>query len=131
MGNEIRFREKGRWWSWVGLGDVWTTVGRTIYFPRPQWVSRRLATVEHEIVHVEQWRKWGPLLWLTYLLGLPLPIGLAWFRYRWEREAYLVQLDAGASPEDIVDVLCGPLYLWCWPKPWALRWFRAQQNRKV
>ena len=67
--------------------DVSTTVRR--------WQNESFAslvnTFRHELVHVRQWRRWHVLFWIGYLL-LPLPIGLAWCRWRFEREAYLEEL---------------------------------------
>jgi hypothetical protein len=111
---------------------MWTTIGRTIYYPKD--VRHPLAhptAVEHEFVHVRQWERWGPLFWLSYLL-LPLPIGLAWFRWRWEREAYLVQLahrtDKAVAIEQIVEALWSG-YGWPWPRPWMRRWLARQLAR--
>ncbi len=104
----------------------WTTIGRTIYYP--ECVTDPLAypvVLEHELVHVRQWRRFGVLMWLSYLL-LPLPIGLCWFRFRWEREAYLVELahadDRGAEITRIVDALWFG-YGFPWPRRWMRRWF--------
>ena len=57
------------------------------------------------------------MLWQVAYLLLPLPIGLAWFRWASERRAYLVQLRAGASVDATVETLWSR-YGWCWPRPW-------------
>jgi hypothetical protein len=117
------------------MARYWTTIGSTIYYPT--CVSDPLAyptVLEHELVHVRQWRRWGLWMWISYLL-LPLPVGLCWFRFRWEREAYLVELEAVASGPDrdreitrIVDTLWYG-YAFPWPRPWMRRWFeRAAAN---
>ena len=110
----------------------WTTLGRTIYYPAS--VVDPLAhpvVLEHELVHVRQWERWGVLMWISYLL-LPLPIGLCWFRFRWEREAYLVELAHAVDREReltrIVDALWFG-YGFCWPRPWMRRWFEAAGAR--
>lgn len=108
----------------------WTTIGSRIYYPtsvaRPELHTE---IIRHEAVHVKQWRRFGPLLWLTYLL-LPLPFGFAWFRWRWEREAYLGDIRTGAATVDqVVAVLGSAAYGWAWPKPWMREWFRKELAR--
>ena len=107
--------------------SYWTTLGRTVYYPTS--VSDPLAhadILEHELVHVRQWRRFGPWLWLSYLL-LPLPFGLAWFRFRWEREAYLVQIARAPDREREIERVVQTLwsgYGWPWPRSRMRRWFR-------
>jgi hypothetical protein len=110
----------------------WTTLGRSIYYPTS--VRDPLAhrdVLEHELVHVRQWHRYGVLLWISYLL-LPVPFGLAWFRFRWEREAYLVQI-ARATDRDreiarVVDALWFG-YGRPWPRAWMRRWFERHAPR--
>ncbi|MCC7542449.1 MAG: hypothetical protein IT379_39895 [Deltaproteobacteria bacterium] len=118
------------WRAWF-MRAAWTTLGRTIYAPTWIDVAGSLepyrSILEHELVHVRQWRRWWLVYPISYLL-LPLPIGLAWWRWRWEREAYLVQLRAGTSVEHVVDTLWRH-YGWPWPR-WAMRrWFRRALAR--
>lgn len=111
------------YWFWT---RAWTTLGpRTIWAPPHVDLSRLdvyETIIRHELVHIRQARRW-PLVWqLSYVL-LPLPVGLAWFRWRWEREAYLVQLRARTmSIDEVVDALWRH-YGWCWPRAWMRRWF--------
>lgn len=111
----------------------WTTIGRTIYYPKDvRHPPAHPRAVEHEFVHVRQWERWGPLLWVSYLL-LPLPIGLAWCRWRWEREAYLVELAAHDNKSAALDRIVQALwsgYAWPWPRSWMRRWFRRQLARQ-
>jgi hypothetical protein len=108
------------------LSQYWTTVGRTVYYP--SCVHDPLAhpdVLEHELVHVRQWQRWGLWLWISYLL-LPLPLGLSWFRWRWEREAYLVQIERAADRQREIDRVVEALwsgYGWPWPRAWMRRWF--------
>jgi hypothetical protein len=108
------------------LEDYWTTIGRTVFHPAsvedPYDHPRVIA---HELVHVRQWERFGLFLWLSYLL-LPLPFGLAWFRWRWEREAYLADLRQGRASGEQVDRVVESLwsgYGWPWPRRWMKRWF--------
>jgi hypothetical protein len=112
----------------------WTTLGRTIYYPTSvRDPFTHPVVIEHELVHVQQWQRWGLFLWISYLL-LPLPIGLAWFRFRWEREAYLVQLahaperERNREIDRIVDVLWFG-YARPWPRRWMRRWFQRNVER--
>lgn len=96
------------WWGKIArLGgvpnfsrDFWITIGRDICYPSSvtdPWAHP--VTVRHEIVHVlQQASAWLPW-WLTkYLLSQS-------FRWRMEREAYLVDVRAGASiPRIVLDL---------------------------
>jgi hypothetical protein len=113
----------------------WTTLGRTIYYP--SCVTEPLAhpvVLEHELVHVRQWRRWGLWMWFSYLC-LPVPVGLAWFRFRWEREAYLVELAHARDRAREIDRIVNTLwygYAFPWPRRWMRRWFeRATGIRKM
>lgn len=119
-----RVTRKTRWWG--PFKSTWTTIGRTIYAPVDCYDPLDdHASIQHEMVHVKQWNQHGLWFWMSYLF-LPVPIFFAWFRWRWEREAYLVDLKAGSTPEQIVDALASGTYLWPWPKRWMLRWFKEQ-----
>lgn len=113
-----------------------TTLWHTVYVP-PDWEARaiedRYATLRHELVHVRQFERWGPLMAIAYLL-LPLPLGLAWFRMRFEREAYEEtlrvwhELGGRAACErlrgHVTSQFTSGAYGWMWPFPRAIdRWF--------
>lgn len=113
-----------------------TTVGKTVAVPRywDTWTPEyKAAVLVHELVHVEQAEKYTLLgFWFLYFL-FPLPIGLAWFRYKFERDAYLAELKLLKDPEArreqvefVVDEIAGAGYVWAWPfKKAARRWFEA------
>ncbi|MCC6806674.1 MAG: hypothetical protein IT381_04565 [Deltaproteobacteria bacterium] len=116
-----------------------TTFGRAIYVPSDfsQWPAlRRWQTLRHELVHVEQYRRYGWVLMVIVYGLLPLPIGLAYGRARLEWEAYEETLravfvsegrDAAHAPKlrmEIVRRFTGPDYLWMWP-------FRSHVNRWI
>jgi hypothetical protein len=114
-----------------------TTIGCTIYVT-PDWPARpladRFATLRHELVHVEQFRRWGVVpMGLAYLL-LPLPFGLAWCRMRLERAAYeetlrVRHLLGGRAAVEalrahVMAQFTSGSYGWMWPFPRAVaRWF--------
>jgi len=96
-----------------------TTIGRMIAVPQ-SWIGRPLgiydtATIQHERVHVAQFKRAGlgsarlgilPLA-LVYIF-LPLPICFAWFRWMLERGAYVagfrVLLEHGRKLDELVEV---------------------------
>lgn len=121
-----------------------TTLGNVIAVPEG-WFARTenpvacLATIRHELQHVRQCRAIGlgsvwlgfPLYAILYLL-IPLPFGLAYFRYLFERSAYLESITTfdqhGASLAQIeiltefaVQQLTTGLYGWTWPFPRQVR----------
>ena len=121
------------------LDSYQTTIGKTVYVTADwdSWeVDRRYVTLRHEAVHLRQYR------WLTvpgmaflYLL-IPLPLGLAWFRAYFEKEAYAESIRAAAEVwgaayprreayrRHIVDQFTGPSYGWMWPFRAAIeRWY--------
>jgi hypothetical protein len=135
---------------------AWTTVGRTVYYPvtiyakdperlghLPVSLSEHRPIIEHEFYHVLQYERLWHLHSLLYLV-FPLPVGLAWYRWRCERVAYLHKLRHYMAtgpmdgPVDAVqderarqrrvetDRVVNKLwrvYGWCWPR-WAMRrWF--------
>lgn len=109
---------------WVGVPTGWES-----------WsIESRIALLEHEAVHVRQCKKFGlgnvivgiPMFSLLYLL-VPLPIGLAWLRWRFERVAYVrginVRLEISGHSfwarteliDRAVEQLSGGAYAWTWP----------------
>lgn len=135
---------------WTTVGS--TIYVPTQYDNDPDWGSeawciRHGTTLQHEATHVNQGRtlSWpvffliyfGPapisiLLWLINVkfvlltLGLlPLSLGLAYGRWRLEREAYLVDIRDGVDIDFIVDSLWHR-YMFTWPKSWMAKWFHSQ-----
>jgi ActR/RegA family two-component response regulator len=127
-----------RWLLWFIPRRFATTIGPWIGLP-DDWAERddasKAALLRHELVHVRQFRWCGlgsavlgiPLMALLYF-GWPLPIGLAWTRWRLERAAYReqiathVRLGTGRADgvrEDAAAALSGASYLWTWPRAWA------------
>ena len=118
------------------LSGYVTTIGRMIYVP-DDWASwdlqERVDVLRHELVHVEQFARYGLLpMAIAYLL-VPFPVGIAWCRMRLEREAYEETLRAaherggraGAEGKraELRRRFIGPDYLWMWPFPAAIdRW---------
>lgn len=116
-----------------------TTIGRTVYVT-PDWddwdPDHRYVTLRHEAVHLRQFRTYTlPGMAVLYIL-LPLPMGLAWFRAYFEKEAYAESIRAAAEvwgpayPHGaeyrryVIAQFTGPAYGWMWPFRDGLeRWY--------
>ena len=119
-----------------GAGTAWTTVGNTIYYP-DAIVDPMLFPdiIEHEKVHVEQFKKYSVPLFLFLYVLVPLPLFFSYFRWKFEREAYVVELkylaahrknfDMGTAIDQVVKSLWS-FYVCTWPT-WLMRsWFKKQ-----
>lgn len=121
------------------LDSFQTTIGKTVYVTADwdDWSpDRRYVTLRHEAVHLRQFRKFTlPGMAVLYVL-LPLPMGLAWFRAYFEKQAYAETIRAAAEVHGIdytrteshrryvIDQFCGPSYGWMWPFRRGLeRWY--------
>jgi hypothetical protein len=121
------------------LDGYHTTIGRRIYVTSG-WDQmsrdRRWLLLRHERVHMRQFRRFTfPGMTLLYLL-IPLPVGLAYFRARFEKEAYAETIRGSAElygvghvrdpafRADIIVEFTGPSYGWMWPFRGAMeRWY--------
>jgi hypothetical protein len=110
----------------------WTTIGDTVYYPTkvqdpmlPQYATIRI----HEQVHIEQYRKYKKYLFLFLYLFFPLPVLFSYFRWKFEREAFLVDIENGANIDLIVETL-QKNYFYCWPKSWMRNWFIKATQKK-
>jgi len=132
------------------LDGFMTTIGPVIGVPKkwlelPKMDFYQFAGIHHEKVHVDQFRKVGfGNAWLGIVPGFfwyilfPIPIGFAWGRWVWEREAYLADMkwrrehgeneDRLAKRLDhVVVMLTGGNYGWTMPfKGYVRRWFAAR-----
>lgn len=133
------------------LLNYYTTIGPVVGIPRGLTPANASESVLiHEWHHVKQCRMFGfgsawlglPMFGLMYIF-LPLPIGLAWWRYYFEREAYAIGINhrlettkgllpSGKSKlrEDLiahaVAQLTGADYAWTWPfKKSVRKWFEG------
>lgn len=121
------------------LDSFQTTIGKTVYVTSDwdDWEpDRRYVTLRHEAVHLRQFRKFTlPGMALLYVF-LPLPMGLAWFRAYFEKQAYAESIRAAAEVwgpdypasdqyrEYIIGQFTSASYGWMWPFPRSLtRWY--------
>jgi hypothetical protein len=112
------------------LDSFQTTIGSTVYVTA-DWDSidpdQRYVTLRHEAVHLRQFRKFTlPGMAVLYVL-LPLPMGLAWCRAYFEKEAYAESVRAAAEVwgpdyprraafrERVIGQFVGSSYGWMWP----------------
>jgi hypothetical protein len=121
------------------LDSFQTTIGATVYVTA-DWddldPDQRYVTLRHEAVHLRQFRRFTlPGMVMLYLL-IPLPMGLAWCRARFEQQAYAESIRAAAEVwgpayprraeyrRQILAQFTGPAYGWMWPFPARLeRWY--------
>ncbi len=120
------------------MSDYITTMGYKVYVPS-QWdkgsLKGRIGTLRHEAVHMRQYRKLWILFPIAYML-LFLPIGMAYFRALFEKEAYtetlrvkaelngVDALDSAKLKEFFVSKFVGPDYGWMFPLRGVVeKWF--------
>lgn len=157
-GMRVTSKDKELTWLWLAIDKLLrfitfkkmdtfytgftTTLGRTVYFPAGWSIENAQVhsciTLRHEACHIKQNLKCGlgsiqlgtVVMGLLYLL-FPLPVYFAWFRYKFEREAYRVSyytaMELGLKPniEFYIGLLTGPEYFWTWYSRKQVRaWFR-------
>ncbi|HWM87335.1 MAG TPA: hypothetical protein VNO33_15895 [Kofleriaceae bacterium] len=121
------------------LDGYHTTIGRRVYVTG-NWEAtsrdHRYLVLRHERVHLRQFQRYT-LVGMAFLyLMVPLPLGLAYFRARFEREAYAETIRGSAElygpahvrergfREHILEQFTGPSYGWMWPFRGSLeRWY--------
>jgi hypothetical protein len=107
-----------------------TTVGNVIYTPT-HWDMHpekyRAVILKHERIHLRQARKYGILLFSFLYLFFPAPMLLAWWRTKFEKEAYEETIRADFElygqkikssneyREFIIQQFVGASYGWMWP----------------
>lgn len=133
------------------LVDFATTIGPVMAFP-VTWTTQQVMFVcIHESRHIKQFRYFGlgihpwvgvlPMA-LVYLL-FPIPVGLAYFRYRLELDAdqfaWKYYLKKGAyTNEDVRSrassfavTVSSSSYGWSWPKSLAIKGFIKKANQVI
>ena len=110
------------------MTDFITTIGHRVYVPA-DWddnsPATKSSTIRHERVHMRQGKKYGKFLFSLLYIALPFPTLFAYFRTKFEKEAYEETLRTvneyyGPSiftpglKEKIVSLFVGPEYFWMW-----------------
>jgi hypothetical protein len=116
-----------------------TTIGKTVYVTS-DWdrlpPEQRYITMRHERVHLRQFQRFTlPGMAILYLL-VPFPVGVAWFRARFEKEGYeetvraaaeihgLPYVKRAAFRDYVIAQFVSGAYGWMWPFRRALdRWY--------
>jgi hypothetical protein len=116
------------------LNDYATTIGPLQGYPR-HWPALSARLLVHEARHTQQARWFG--LWIHPWVGLPLygilylllffPLGLAFFRWRFEIDAdkasyrWMLENDCSAAhirirAQQFGEKVCSGHYGWAWPR---------------
>lgn len=110
--------------------DYHTTIGDTVYLAEcwdDMSDAERYILMCHERVHLEQFRRYSFLGMSLLYLFVFFPFGLAYFRCRFEQEAYAVTIrerarvygvQAVTDPQFkayVIEQFVGPSYGWMWP----------------
>lgn len=120
-----------------------TTMGTTVYVtdswePSPS----RAVTLRHEMCHMEQSRRYTRILFSFLYLFVFLPGGLAYFRAKFEKEAYEESMYGAAQiggpgallrdayRANIIGHFTSAEYFWMWPFKKSLdKWYDAAHSR--
>ncbi|MFA5202890.1 MAG: hypothetical protein WC708_00540 [Lentisphaeria bacterium] len=109
-----------------------TTIGYTVYVSS-SWEKmtdiNKIIILRHERIHMQQRNKYGPLMFSFLYLFFPLPCIFAYFRMKFETEAYAETIKATAElteigaalvqskeyKEKIIKNFTEASYFWTWP----------------
>lgn len=124
-----------------------TTIGCTVYVP-DMWESMtpvdRMIVLRHERVHMRQRRRYGAFLFSFLYLFFPLPGGCAYFRKKFEQEAYEETIAATVELKEsgavivqtpayrswVLSYFMTSAYFWMWPFRKDLEaWYDAAVER--
>lgn len=119
-----------------------TTMGVVVYVPdiwKKMTDQTKMVVLRHERVHMRQARRYGRLLFSLLYLFVPVPIGLAYFRMKFEREAYeesirasieyfgIAQVETSYGRHRTVRHFTSAEYFWMWPFHKSLnRWYQSR-----
>ncbi|MBM3194135.1 MAG: hypothetical protein FJZ60_00040 [Chlamydiae bacterium] len=117
-----------------------TTIGNKVYVPGA-WEDNTLTSkaeiIRHERIHMRQAKRYGRFLFSLLYLALPLPTVFAYFRKKFEQEAYEESLKAlyeyhGESvftprlKNFFISHFVSANYFWMWPwKKDLEKWYDA------
>jgi hypothetical protein len=116
-----------------------TTIGEKVY-TSSKWDENsevsRVLTLRHERVHMRQKKKYTFVLFAFLYLFFPFPIGVAYFRKKFEMEAYeesirslafyysIDVVKAAKTKERFVSHFTTAQYFWMWPfRSSVERWY--------
>lgn len=122
-----------------------TTIGPKIYVnsglpgKRNSWnnmsYKKRFDVLLHERIHQRQTQKYGLLSFFLVFGLVPLPAKLAYYRMKWEMEAYEIGIYINLKEKgreyvlgekfinNMLDQFCGPFYFYMWfSKKHIIKW---------
>jgi hypothetical protein len=126
-----------------------TTIGFVVYVPSDWLVYspiQRIIILRHERVHMRQRVKYGMVLFTLLYLLCPLPVGFAYFRAKFEMEAYaetlLAMCELYVTGTGIIQTssfkksamahFTSAEYFWMWPfKKTIERWYADSVRKAV
>lgn len=109
-----------------------TTIGYTVYVSS-SWEKltdiNKIIVLRHERIHMQQRDKYGPLMFSSLYLFFPLPCIFAYFRMKFETEAYAETIKATVElietgttlvqskeyKERMIGNFTKASYFWTWP----------------
>lgn len=106
-----------------------TTMGNKVYVP-DSWemssITNKIEIIRHERVHMRQAKKYGRFLFSFLYLVVPFPVGVAYYRKKFEQEAYEESLKAlyeyhgekiftPRLKESMLAHFITEQYFWMWP----------------
>lgn len=117
-----------------GAKNFWTTFGSTIYYPDGLDPTKFPETIAHEQTHIAQYKKLTVPFFLFLYCLIPLPVFFAYFRWKFEREAYLVEAklylaEGRINKQELIESMVNVMwsgYLLPWPKNLMRKWFSKQ-----
>ncbi len=102
-----------------------------VYVPRKWWdkasEQEKIILLRHEIIHHKQMARYGFFFFFLLYFLIPFPIGFAYFRAKFEKEAYAETLRAryeywgkdnitsSATKDWIIKQFTSSFYGWMWP----------------
>ena len=106
-----------------------TVLGNKVYVPsswKDATVTSKAEVIRHERVHMRQSKKYGRVLFSILYLLVPFPLGIAYFRKKFEQEAYEESFRAiyeyhgekaftPALKEGMIAHFTTAQYFWMWP----------------
>lgn len=130
------------------MTDFITTVGETVYVP-DDWNTQtevgRMIVLRHERIHMRQKKKYGMFLFSFLYLFVPLPGVFAYYRQKFEREAYeesmwaLVELVPNGLDilatysfrEAMIRHFTSSEYFWMWAKSEDIGDWYDETHKKI
>jgi hypothetical protein len=114
------------------------TLRRTVYMDAALiGTPEGAAILRHEAVHVDDWVRFGPLLWISQLLLPAGPSLRAFWEWRAYRESMRVELERTGAVSDaylarLERIFTGRRYAWMLPfPPLVRRLLRRERARLV